>query len=84
VDVIIPGGTGSEPGPRDVRMRTSPESPAEAALAMAAWKRRAAELNAERDELIRTARKLGVNVRQIALSMGISRPTVYTALGGEP
>ncbi len=36
----------------------------------------------KRDELVRAASAAGVNVRQIALHMGISRTTVYAILGG--
>jgi hypothetical protein len=75
--------------PDDVRLRDSPQTSEEAALAMEAWKRRAAEVQAERDTLIRAVAALmkdrdgRVNVRQIALGMGISRPTVYAVLGAE-
>lgn len=48
--------------------------------AMEAWKRRDAEHRAERDRLVRAASAAGVNVRQVALSMGISRTTVYAIL----
>ncbi len=47
---------------------------------MDGWKRRDAEHLAERDQLVRAARAAGVNVRQIALGMGISRTTVYAIL----
>ena len=73
----------STPGkipPRDVQLRDSPAAQDEAHLSMEAWKRRNAEHLAERDQLVRAARACGVNVRQIALRMGISRPTVYSIL----
>lgn len=70
-------------GPDDVRLRDSPATSEEAALAMEAWKRRDAGHLAERDRLVRAAKTAGVNVRQIALGMGISRTTVYAILGAE-
>lgn len=54
-----------------------------ATLAMEAWRRRDAEHQAERDRLVRAAKASGVNVRQIALGMGISRTTVYAILGAD-
>jgi DNA-binding NarL/FixJ family response regulator len=72
-----------EPEPRDVRLRTRPATQAEANVAMEAWKRRDAEHLGERNLLVRAAKACGVNVRQIALRMGISRTTVYAVLDME-
>lgn len=42
------------------------------------------EVNARRDEMIRAARQAGANIAQIARETGLSRPTVYEALGEKP
>ena len=77
---MTPGG---EP-PRDVRLRTSPVTESEAESALAAWKRRHAEHQAERDALVRAAYPLlGRNVRRIARLAGLSRNTVYAILGAD-
>lgn len=39
------------------------------------------EMNARRDEILCSARAAGINIRQIALESGLSRDTVYKALG---
>lgn len=39
------------------------------------------EFTSRRDEIIRAAKKAGAGVKQIADLMGLSRPTVYAALG---
>lgn len=60
----------------------SEEPPAAAALdAIDAWKHRSWS---ERDQLVRSAFAAGVNKRQIALRMGISRTTVYAILAADP
>jgi DNA invertase Pin-like site-specific DNA recombinase len=53
---------------------------AELDAAVSAWKQDKA---AERDRLIRALRADGVNKRQIAIRMGISRTTVYAVLGAD-
>lgn len=65
-------------------LQNSSPTPDEATLAMEAWKRRDAEHTAERDQLVRAAKAAGVNIRQIALSLGISRTTVYAILEATP
>lgn len=52
-------------------------SPAESVLALLLWKQRDASHKADRDYLVLAADTAGVNIRKIALSMGISRTTVY-------
>lgn len=46
------------------------------------WKRRSAELDAERDALIRAAHAAGINIRQIGMESGLNRGTIYKILGG--
>ena len=53
----------------------------EALAEMRAWGKRNAELAADRDPIILRGALAGVNIRQIASAMGVSRPTVYKAIG---
>lgn len=64
-------------------------SAVEAETALAEWKRRGEEHDAERDPLVRTAHKAGLNINRIHKLSGVSRTTIYQILGlaagtGEP
>ena len=56
-------------------------SAAEAETALAEWKHRGEEHDAERDPLVRAAREAGLNINRIHKLSGVSRTTIYQILG---
>lgn len=56
---------------------------AEATADLENWKRRADELSAERDPLVRAAYEAGVTINGISRLSGLSRTTIYKILGLE-
>src|SRR5215469_6372634 len=56
-------------------------SAAEAETALAEWKSRGEEHDAERDPLVRAAHKAGLNINRIHKLSGVSRTTIYQILG---
>ena len=53
----------------------------EAETALAEWKSRGEEHDAERDPLVRAAHKAGLNINRIHKLSGVSRTTIYQILG---
>ena len=49
--------------------------------ALADWKRRGQDQDAERDALILAAFRAGLNIRRIHVLSGVSRTTIYKILG---